>query len=113
MGTQPDPAELEFEARVAVLRRTYVEGLPARNKALIDAWRACADGSGDAAWLDLREVAHKLAGSAASYGFDALGEAAREVDRLLSGRSPCRDRAQAQAAVERLLAALLAASAGG
>lgn len=101
-----DPA---FLAQIEALRRHYLQGMPGRRAALADAWQGCLDGGDEAAWLGLRDVAHKLAGSASYYGLDALGKAARDLDKLLSGRSPCRERALAEPAVARLSALLDAA----
>lgn len=95
-----------FQAQLAALRAAYLEGLPARRAALVDGWSACVDGADEPTWQRVRDVAHKLSGSASSYGFEALGAAARELDRLLSGRSPCRDRTKAEPAVLRLQAEL-------
>lgn len=102
----PDFADPVFQAQMAALGRQYRDGLPLRHAALAEAWSQCADDGEEAAWLRLREVAHKLSGSAASYGFDAMGAAARDLDRLLSGRPPCRRRATAEPAVARVRSAL-------
>lgn len=107
-----DFSDATFQAQMAALRRQYVTGLVARSTALADAWRTCSDGGGEAAWLTLRDVAHKLSGSASSYGFESLGAAARELDGLLSGRPPCRVRATAEAAVMRVRSLLDAAATG-
>lgn len=109
MGTESDPAQRAFEAELAVLRRHFLEGLPARRAALAAAWQECRDGAAEAAWLRLREAAHKLAGSAPCYGMEALGAAARELDRALSGRPPCRVRARLQPRVLQVFAELDAA----
>lgn len=101
-----ESADAEFEAQLTALRKAYVKGLPARRAALAAAWRECGAGVGESAWQRLRDVAHKLSGSASSYGFEALGVAGRELDRLLSGRAPCRDLARAEPLVLRLTAAL-------
>ena len=101
-----DPA---FLAQVEALRQHFLQGVPARHAALKDAWRGCIDGGGESAWLSLRNVAHNLSGSASCYGFEALGETARELDKLLSGRLPCRERALAEPVVARLSALLDAA----
>ncbi len=106
MESQPDTAQVEFEAQVEALRRKFLDGLPARRAALDEAWRGCRDGGDDAPWQQLREAAHKLAGSAPYYGLEAIGLAARNLDRLLSGRPPCRTRALAQSALARVHAAL-------
>lgn len=105
----PDALDAAFEADMVVLRQHYVAGLPARGAALAEAWAACADAGDEAPWQRLRDVAHKLAGSASSYGFEALGQTARELDRLLSGRAPSRSRAAVAALVTNLTAGLAAA----
>lgn len=105
----PDFADPGFQAQMAALRRQFQAGLPARRTALVDAWAGCADGTDGPAWLQLRDVAHKLSGSAPSYGFEAIGIAARDLDGLLSGRPPCRQRALAEVAVMHLQALLDAA----
>lgn len=107
-----DFSDATFQAQMAALRRQYVTGLVARSAALADAWRACSDDGGETAWLTLRDVAHKLSGSASSYGFESLGAAARELDGLLSGHPPCRVRAAAEAAVVRVRTLLDAAATG-
>ena len=106
MGTETDPREIEFQAQIEALRRHIMQELPERRAALVSAWDACADGGDEAPWLRLRDVAHKLSGSAPNYGLDAVGDVARGLDRLLSGRTPCRARATASAVVANLTAAL-------
>jgi hypothetical protein len=109
MGAEADPGEAEFQAQIEVLRRHFMQELPGRRAALAVAWGECTDGGDEAPWLRLREVGHKLSGSAPCYGLDAVGDAARDLDRLLSGRAPCRERAAATAAVAALTAVLDAA----
>lgn len=87
---------------MALLRQHYLAGLPARRAALGEAWRDCVDGGDEAPWSRLRDVAHKLAGSATSYGYEAMGGTARELDRALSGRTPLRARATVKPLVARL-----------
>ncbi len=106
MGAELDPREAEFQAQIEALRQHFVSELPARRAALVAAWAECVDGGGEASWLRLRDVAHKLSGSAPNYGLDEIGDAARGLDKLLSGRTPCRERAAADGAVVRLTAAL-------
>jgi hypothetical protein len=50
-----------------------------------------------------------LSGSAPCYGLEAIGNLARSLDRLLSAKPPCRERAVAGGAVAELSAALDAA----
>lgn len=106
MGAETDPREIEFRAQFEALRRHFMQELPERRAALVSAWNDCVDGGDEAPWLRLRDVAHKLSGSAPNYDLEAVGEIARGLDRLLSGRTPCRERAAAGAAVSRLLVAL-------
>lgn len=106
MGTEADPREIEFQAQFEALRRHFMQELPERRAALVSAWNECADGGDEAPWLRLRDVAHKLSGSAPNYGLDMVGDIARGLDRLLSGRTPCRERAAVGAAVMKLIAAL-------
>lgn len=102
----PDFTDAEFVAQMDALRRRYLEGLPARRTAFVDAWRDCADNGDDSAWQRLRDVAHKLSGSAPCYGLEALGLVARELDKRLSGRAPCRERAIVEPLVVRMQALL-------
>lgn len=106
MGAETDPREIEFQAQFEALRRHFLQELPDRRAALLSAWNDCVDGGDEAPWLRLRDVAHKLSGSAPNYGLDAVGDLARRLDRLLSGRTPCRERAGANAMVANLTAAL-------
>jgi hypothetical protein len=109
MAAEWDPREAEFQAQFEALRRHFMQELPDRRAALVFAWNACADGGDEAPWLRLRDVAHKLSGSAPNYGLDVVGDVARGLDRLLSGRTPCRARATAEGVVADLTAALDAA----
>lgn len=106
MATEPDVRQDEFEAQLALLRLQFLAGLPARRAALLAAWAECADGGEEAPWRRLRDIAHKLSGSAPCYGLAAIGSMARELDQQLSGRNRCRERIFADARVERLIAAL-------
>lgn len=109
MVTETDPRESEFQAQFEALRRHFMQELPDRRATVIAAWDACTDGGDETPWLRLRDAAHKLSGSAPNYGLDAVGDFARALDRLLSGRVPCRERAAAGAIVMDLTAALDAA----
>jgi hypothetical protein len=109
MAAEWDPREAEFQAQFEALRRHFMQELPDRRAALVSAWNACADGGDEAPWLRLRDVAHKLSGSAPNYGLDVVGDVARGLDRLLSGRTPCRARATAEGVVADLTSALDAA----
>lgn len=109
MTSEPDPREAEFQAQLEALRVHFRGELPARRAALMDAWAGCADGGDEDPWLRLRDVAHKLSGSAPNFGFEAVGGRARALDRLVSGRMPCRERAGVAAEVASLVAELDAA----
>jgi hypothetical protein len=106
MAAEWDTREAEFQAQFEALRRHFMQELPERRAALVSAWDMCVDAGDEAPWLRLRDVAHKLSGSAPNYGLEDVGDIARSLDRLLSGRTPCRVRAGAEGAVAQLVAAL-------
>ncbi|HEX9011685.1 MAG TPA: diguanylate cyclase [Holophagaceae bacterium] len=95
----------DFQAQLAALRETFAVDLPTRIEALRTAWAADRD-AGEATRTHF--LAHRLAGSAGTFGYAALAQAARELERLLKvpaeeGRAPTGDEA---ARADRLLAAL-------
>jgi HPt (histidine-containing phosphotransfer) domain-containing protein len=76
----------ETQNLIAAQRRKYIDSMPAKKQAI----RQCltqvnsAVRSGKADLCDqLFQQVHRLAGSAGSYGFDSLGQAAGVVDRYL------------------------------
>ena len=72
-----------FQEKLAKLKASFAEGLPARLAEIAAAQGAFVDshGAGQAASLKtLVTQAHKLAGSAGSFGFPELGNASRELD---------------------------------
>lgn len=81
------------------LRQDYAQALPARLSACRHAWRAFTRGDHDAGTELLRHL-HKLAGSAASFGFRSLGLAARTGENALHALllAPAGDLALYQAA---------------
>lgn len=80
----------DFQAQLAALRNTFTADLPARLEALHAAWEADRD-AGEATRTHF--LAHRLAGSAATFGYASLAQWARELERLLKspaeeGRAP-------------------------
>lgn len=76
---KPDPAE-QFEA----LRKRYAAQIGERVVAIHAAWNQLVQSDWDkTAGVDLRQLAHKLAGSAAMFGFANLGAVARDIDLRL------------------------------
>jgi len=59
----------------------YARELPAKASALLDLVRRVRAGDDDAA-AALAAAAHRLAGSAGSYGFPTIGAAARDLELL-------------------------------
>ncbi|MEO6967558.1 MAG: Hpt domain-containing protein [Rhodanobacteraceae bacterium] len=98
--------EQEYDARIKALREQYLAALPQRRADIAEHWCACAMDTASPAWRELQSHAHRLAGSAPCYGLDEVGEIAQRLDRLLSGKSPCRDAAVLAPLVARLLDAL-------
>ena len=60
------------------LRRRYLESFPAKAAAFNTVLDCLSDGTPESI-RQLRDLAHKLAGSAGMYGFDDLGQHAREI----------------------------------
>ena len=69
--------ERSFEAQMASLRETFLERL-ARTQEELD--QLAAEGRAP----EISNIAHRLKGSAASYGFEALGAAAKETEEMLA-----------------------------
>lgn len=66
------------------LRRRYIDSFPTKCAAFESASEQMAAGDPDSETLTgaiarLRDLAHKLAGSAGMYGFDDIGHLAREI----------------------------------
>ena len=110
MGDDLD--DIEFEKRFRSLRAQYLAELPTRREALASLWAASRHDVASSAWHELQTLAHRLSGSAPCYGLDAMGEAAQELDRLLSGKPPCREQKLVHPSVAQLLALMDAAIAG-
>ncbi len=72
----------------AALRDRYLESFPAKAASLSTALQAL-EMTFDAQQIRaLRDLAHKLAGSAGMYGFDDLGLLAREIVRAIDTGAP-------------------------
>lgn len=77
-----DPA---FKAFLARQRDDYRSGLPERLAEIDRLWLEATGGSAPQAPLAaLERCAHSLAGSGATFGFAGLGQAARELEQILS-----------------------------
>ena len=76
---------------IAKQRRKYIESMPDKREAICQYMaqvsNAMRSGKGDLCDTLFQQV-HRLAGSAGSYGFESLGEAASVVDRYLIANSP-------------------------
>ena len=82
--------EEELQRKLAALKTQFVERLPARLEAMgkaLQALEVADPGQATAALKSLRNEAHKLSGTAGTFGFEALGEAASALeafcDRLI------------------------------
>lgn len=70
-------------SKMDALLQRYAASLPGKHADVADAWAAYrAAPHSDAALRELTMQAHRLAGSAGSYGYEAIGHAAGVVDRL-------------------------------
>jgi len=66
------------------LRERYARSFASKRAALVQAWRAFADTGDPNSARALQVLAHRLAGSAPTYGYEALGAYAGVVDRVLA-----------------------------
>lgn len=104
MGNTSD--DLDFEARYEALRTAYFAALPQRRAEAAEHWRVCMLDAQSPAWRELHTLVHRLSGSAPCYGLDEVGLAAQKLDRMLSGKPPCRDVAALAPWLDCLLAAM-------
>lgn len=66
-----------FEEELAALKAEYAQNLPKRIADLEASFEQAVAGAG---WADVRVRAHKLRGSAGSYGFDDVSRLAGELE---------------------------------
>ncbi len=73
--------------KIAVLRRRYVEQLPAKLASLKDQWQVCQSGlptqGAEDAFKDLKKRVHHLAGSGGTFGYAALSDVAKAMESAL------------------------------
>lgn len=94
--TVTDPAFLAF---LEAQRSDYRRALPQRVAEIVSLWRVALDGEAPAqALAKLERCAHGLAGSGATFGFAALGDAARALELAVN---PLLDRASDLTSAER------------
>ncbi len=79
--TDAKQSESALEMKVRALAERTRRGLPKRAAALREAAAKLGAGEADAA-SELRRLAHRLHGTAGSYGMHALGQAAAELEAL-------------------------------
>lgn len=76
----------DFDRELALLRAEYAEALGAKVAELV----ACLGPERDGAALDrARQLAHRLAGTAGSYGLPHVGAAALALERALIRQQEC------------------------
>jgi HPt (histidine-containing phosphotransfer) domain-containing protein len=94
------------QQRFADLQARYTASLPAKHAALALAWKALHTQADERAVADLQALAHRLAGSASSYGYETVGTQARIVDAALNAwmKQVPKEREDANALVERVSA---------
>ena len=70
--------------RFAELRTRYERSLPDKHATVERAWHAFLASPDERGALALQSIAHRLAGSASPYGYDAIGSAAQSLDAMIS-----------------------------
>jgi HPt (histidine-containing phosphotransfer) domain-containing protein len=79
------PDDPEFREILEAQRAEYRKACRAKFEALRDAWERVGTGRADAGALkDLQRLVHTFAGSGPTFGFEALGAAARDLERALA-----------------------------
>lgn len=69
--------------RLDALRMRYVRSLASKRAALAEASRAFERDGGETSAKAVQVLVHRLAGSAPTYGYEALGALAAKIDRVL------------------------------
>jgi HPt (histidine-containing phosphotransfer) domain-containing protein len=84
--------------RFAELRTRYERSLPEKRATVERAWHTFLASPDERGALALQSIAHRLAGSASPYGYDAVGLAAQSLDATLSDwlKRASRERESAQ-----------------
>jgi HPt (histidine-containing phosphotransfer) domain-containing protein len=78
-------ASIEFQK----LQRSYRDSLLTKHQSLEELWRAVdEDRESETKLRNLRLFVHRLAGSAASYGYEIISNTAREAERLIIEQIP-------------------------
>jgi len=72
------------QQRLAELRTRYERSLPDKRATVERAWHAFLASPDERGALALHSIAHRLAGSASPYGYDAIGAAAQSLDGMIS-----------------------------
>jgi HPt (histidine-containing phosphotransfer) domain-containing protein len=72
------------QQRLAELRTRYERSLPDKRATVEHAWQAFLAAPDERGALVLQSIAHRLAGSASPYGYDAVGSAAQSLDGMIS-----------------------------
>ncbi len=93
--------DADFEAQLAALRAKFAGNLTARideMAAAADAIAASREVSGRRALERVLHLAHKLAGSAATFGFKTVSDEAYVLEQLCAARLEANEPAEADAA---------------
>jgi HPt (histidine-containing phosphotransfer) domain-containing protein len=103
---------LSFEERFEALRREWRGQLPQRLQEIQSKLAACRAAPDDTEGLrDLHRMLHTLAGSAGTFGLDALGARAREIEHAIDPLLEQPERAAAELdGIDASMQALLAAA---
>lgn len=71
---------------LTALTLRYRASLPEKSQALAAAWLELEQEPSDQTYEKLRLLTHRLAGSAGSYGFEQIGAAAIQLERVIVAR---------------------------
>jgi HPt (histidine-containing phosphotransfer) domain-containing protein len=79
-------SEGDFEEFLARQRADYGRALPARVAGLREAWQRATASRSDDDYRTLERAAHSIAGAGGTFGFPAVGTAARELEGAVERR---------------------------
>lgn len=110
MGTSEISSSLER------IRKRYLEELKTRTCELVELRAKIDDNVAppQEVWINIKFLSHKLAGTSATLGFLALGNAASSLDEMMSSRSAIEhERSELLKSVDELLSHMVAAQSAG
>jgi HPt (histidine-containing phosphotransfer) domain-containing protein len=72
----------DMQGKVDLMAKVFLGRLPVRFEKINEAFAQCSANLGDdGAWTELHRLLHSLAGAAGTFGFDAMGQHAKQIEK--------------------------------